>query len=172
MLHRCEHFFHPARFRIPYLSEPRSRFRFAPCPVRPNKSAHNWKCTSQAFDKAMTVLRSRKRRSERDAWLPFAGTPTKTAEASIVLIMRRLERLSLAAARRFFRFGFVVPLVFGRGLRLVFDFFPRHYGCRIMCVDGHCCAGIRAWDKRHACAFFLEIVACDGARLLIAPKPL
>src|SRR5262249_41674353 len=33
---------------------------------------------------------------------------------------------------------FVVPLVFGRGLRLVFDLFPRHHGRRIMCVDSHC----------------------------------
>ena len=122
------------------------------------------------LQETMTVLRSRKRRNDHDARLPFAGTPTEAAEASIFLIMRRLDRhLLLAPSRRPFRFRFVV---FGRGLRLVFDLFPRHHGRCIMCVDGHCGARIGAWDKRHARAFFLEIVAYDDARLLIAPKPL
>jgi hypothetical protein len=38
--------------------------------------------------------------------------------------------------------------------------------------DGHCGARIRARDKRHARALFLEIVAYDDTRLFIAPKPL
>ena len=49
-------------------------------PVRPNKNGTLGMHT-QAIDKAMTVLRSRKRRSGRDAWLSFAGTPTEAAEA-------------------------------------------------------------------------------------------
>jgi hypothetical protein len=98
-------------------------------------------------------------------WLVFAAAPTEEAEASIFLIAWLDRHLLLVVSRRPFL------LVFGLGLRLVFDLFPRHHGRRVMCGDGHCRARIRARDERHARAFFLEIAAYDHARLLIAPKP-